>query len=346
MFIILTTITIILLAGVSIYSFDRTYYNSENETGNTTGNIYNGGLYVERDNKIYFSNEMDEGKLYVMSAFATGAAKVSDDKVRYINADGNYIYYVRVNQTKANNNDALFQYNNNGIYRIDESGLNLKVISNQPGAYLFLSGNDLYFQRYTVKNDLHFYRNKIDGTNERLLMEEELIPTRITEKRMYFAGNDDNPSLRYLDLSSYNDHTEIEGNITYPIYQDNFIYYIDGDQKNRLYRMKEDGSDPELLVKKSISSYNVTLDGRYLIYQISNKKGRSINRLNLTTMESELIREGNHSNIHVTTHNIFFKESKSNTTFIAPSVGKLYFTEFIPMDLEAEGKDKKSTDKD
>ena len=57
---ILFIITGLALAGILIYSYNRSYHNDEELIGNTSGNIYNGGLFCEKDCIIYFSNDNDD----------------------------------------------------------------------------------------------------------------------------------------------------------------------------------------------------------------------------------------------------------------------------------------------
>ena len=70
---IITTIIIILIAGCIgaggfiYYRNNKTTLNNENAVGNTSGNLINGGLFCEYDNKIYFANPNDYNKLYVIN---------------------------------------------------------------------------------------------------------------------------------------------------------------------------------------------------------------------------------------------------------------------------------------
>ena len=76
---------------------NRIVYNNDNAVGNTAGNLNNGGLFCEYNDKIYFANPYDYNKLYVMDSDCTNAMKLSDDSVGSINVCGNYIYYVKNN---------------------------------------------------------------------------------------------------------------------------------------------------------------------------------------------------------------------------------------------------------
>jgi len=110
--IILSVITVIGIIAVFAYSSNRTYLNDEDLVGNTAGNIYNGGLFCERDGRIYFSNDNDDGSLYVASSDLTKFKKLHNDKAVYINVDENYIYYLRANNTRENARGSIFVFNN------------------------------------------------------------------------------------------------------------------------------------------------------------------------------------------------------------------------------------------
>ena len=81
MLITLFIITAITIFGILYYSSGRTYLNDEELVGNTAGNIYNGGLFCERDGRIYFSNDNDDGSLYVMNSNSTNFKKLHTDRL-------------------------------------------------------------------------------------------------------------------------------------------------------------------------------------------------------------------------------------------------------------------------
>ena len=60
----ITALTIIIL----IYIISkRVPMNDENVVGNTPGNLYNGGLFLEMDGRVYFSNPLGNDSLYSMN---------------------------------------------------------------------------------------------------------------------------------------------------------------------------------------------------------------------------------------------------------------------------------------
>ncbi|MGF7145679.1 hypothetical protein HNQ56_004122 [Anaerotaenia torta] len=333
--ILLTMVTILALGGLLVYSSGRTYFNGEEEVGNTSGNIYNGGLFCERGGRIFFSNDMDDGSLYVMNSNLSNVKKISDDKSVFINADDNYIYYVRANNTRENQAGSILMFFNNGVYRLNHNGKGLKAFTGNPGAYLMLRGNNIYFQRYDVGTGLFLYRYQIDATRERMLVDDAVIPSTVIDNSLIYNGYSENHNINAMNLSSYTSHTKFEGNYYYPIFQGDYIYYMNLDDKYRIYRMNSDGSEPTRLVKERCFTYNITEDGRYLFYQVDNGKNNRICRLNLQTMESRTLMEGDFKQIHIAGGYVFFKDYDNTNTYIMDADGIIDISTFEPPNLSA-----------
>lgn len=331
--IILSAITIIAIAGVLVYNANRTYYNEDNKTGNTTGNIYNGGLFCEQNGRIFFSNDAADGSLYVMNSDLSNVKMIYDDKAVFINADDNYVYYVRANNTRDNHTSNILMFYNTGVYRINHRGKGLKSYTGNPGAYLMLHGNSLYFQRYDVGTGLYLYRYQIDGTMERLLLEDSVIPAAVIDNSLLYNGYSEDHNINALDLSSFTHHPKYEGKYYYPIFQDDYIYYLNMDEKYKIYRMKRDGTNPTLLVNERCSTYNITNDGKFLFYQVDNGKKNRICRMNLDTLVSETLLDGNYKQIHLTDNYVFFKDFDNTNTYIMDADGRVDISTFNPPNL-------------
>lgn len=332
-FITLTIITVLTIGGLLIYSSGRTYFNEEEEIGNTAGNIYNGGLFCEQDGKIYFSNDNADGSLYVTTPSFSKFEEISDDKAVYINADENYIYYVRANNTRENNNSSFLMFYNTGVYRIKQNGSGLMAFTGNPGAYLTLKGNNIFFQRYDVGIGLHLYKYQIDGSLERLMVKDAVIPAGVYNNSVFYTGYSQDHNISAVDLSSFTARTYFNGSFMYPIFTADYVYYIDIEDNYKIYRMLMDGTSPELLVKKRCSTYNITNSGKYLYYQIDDTKNNSIRRLNLETLQEELLLEGNYKQIHVTEDYVFFKDFNNSNTYIMEADGINAVNTFSPPNL-------------
>ena len=311
----LVIITVAVISGLFLYTNDRTYYNKPEELGNSAGNIYNGGLFCQQDDTIYFNYISDDGGLYSMNAVCENIKKITDKKAVYINADRHYLYYVLASSTLENKKASIMRFSNSGIYRISQNGSGLKVITGDPSAFLILKGDFLFSQRYNVKEGLTLYQNKIDGEEGRLLYKEAAVPAVVMDDFLYFVDKSKDNSISHTNLSSYTTRTALKGSYQFPIYMGDYIYYIDLNDHNYLYRMNKDGSDPTLLVNKPCSTYNITNSGKYLYYQISGTSKDRISRMNLENMKSETIKKGDYKQIHVTDNYVFFTDSKNKQIY-------------------------------
>ena len=122
----------IILIGIFIYfgtglATPKTKMNEGYVNGNTAGNLYNGGLFCESNGTIFFSNPSDGGKLYSMDSNGQNLKKLANDVATYINADENYVYYVRNNS--GNNLDFNFvAFHRNALVRMDRNGKNTIIL--------------------------------------------------------------------------------------------------------------------------------------------------------------------------------------------------------------------------
>ena len=108
---ILPIILILALCVLVIISYRsrQTVYNDEHTIGNSSGNLFNGGLFCEYDKHIYFSNPSDEGRLYVMNSNLSNLKKLSTDTADGINVAGKYIIYGRHNQNQNQTTENVFE---------------------------------------------------------------------------------------------------------------------------------------------------------------------------------------------------------------------------------------------
>ncbi len=326
----LTILTIAAVLGLFFYTKVHTYSNDGSETGNSSGNLYNGGLFCVQKDTIYFSNTDDGGSLYRMNLDCNDIQKVSDETAIYLNTDDNYLYYAKANDITQYSTKFYTMLNNNGIYRINYSGTELKLISSDPGAFLFLQGNDLFYEQYNVNLGYSLIQCKTDGAEERNLAMKSTIPFYYEDTSLYFNDNSKSGNINYMNLDSYNEKTYLTGSIVYPIFMNDYIYYINREDKY-IYRMKKDGSHPELLVKSPCLTYNITNTGNYLYYQTNGEETDLLGRINLETLEKETVKEGHFKQIQVTPYYVFFKSKYSKNTYMLLGDGSIHVKKFEPM---------------
>ena len=83
-------VIVLFLIGSAILSYlsGRVPANDISVTGNTAGNLNNGGLFAESEGRVYFSNAYDGGCLYSMNSDETDLKKLGSSSVNSINVGG------------------------------------------------------------------------------------------------------------------------------------------------------------------------------------------------------------------------------------------------------------------
>jgi hypothetical protein len=336
--IILAAVTLLGVVSVLTYSHGKTYRNDKNEIGNSSGNIYNGGLFCQKDDSIYFSNDDDDGCLYVMDSLCSRFRKISTDKAVYINVDHNYIYYARANNTREQPKRNFLAFNNTGIYRMSQNGSDLKCVSRMPGAYLTLAGNSLYYQGYDASVGLYLYHNGIECTNEKVLIRDAVIPAAVSGGWLYYTSNAGHYCINAMNLTTLAKQKLANGSFANPVFFGNYIYYMNMKDDYKIYRMNKNGSGSVRMVDARCCTFNITNNGLYLYYQVDGSHNNRICRLNLKTMESKTLSKGNYKQIHVTKNYVFFKNFDNSTTYYVSAEGSAQVSIFNPPHLRASGK--------
>ena len=88
-------IILFVLVGFTVLSSlsEKIPSNDISVTGNTAGNLNNGGLFAESNGKVFFANAYDNGCLYSMNADETDLQKLNEAQTSAINTGGDFIYY-------------------------------------------------------------------------------------------------------------------------------------------------------------------------------------------------------------------------------------------------------------
>lgn len=301
--------------GAWYYFSQKEYYNEDGTTGNTAGNLYNGGFFCEYDGVIYFSNPSDDGALYSMSSDCGQVKKISGDKVASINADGHYIYYSRRNYARKDANAGFLNFQSSGLYRITKNNGKLLLLLDCKNDISCLFGNTIYFRYYDDANKAQLYQVGIDGKNAGLVSKEPLIPASVRDDTLFYAGESSDHYLHGLDLANNGDYVYSYNFCYMPIAMPGWIYYISTQDNYSICRVGYDGSEPETLVSEFCTTYNITEDERYLFYQIDGGGDNRIVCLDLKTGVSTTLIDGDYNQIHVTSKYVFFRDFADTTTY-------------------------------
>lgn len=305
---ILTIIIIAVIAVLMINKDKVTLYSDSSTTGNTSCNLLNGGLFTQADNVIYFANPEDENKLYKMNANLTKVKKVYNDKVSYLNAAGNYIFYTRRNDKLKTTGNAILSLSTTGLFRINKNGTGLGRLYEDPTQVACLYGNNVYYQHYDHKRGLELYSAKIDGSENKQLKAEAIAPYSISSNTIYFSGWKKEHQIHSMNISG-NDHKVIyDGNCTSVIKLGDYIYFLAMDQNYNLCRIGLDGGTPEVIIQNKLATYNITNDGNIIFYQIDDGQKNGLYMYDLTSGTNTLISSGNYNFIHIISDYVFYEK--------------------------------------
>lgn len=328
--IILSVIAIgIISATVYNYFTARTILNDTYVNGNTAGNLYNSGLFCERNGMIYFSNPNDNNYLYSMTSDGQNVTMLYDDKASYINADDNYLYYVRNN----GNDDTQFSFlrvNTNSLCRYDLKSKKVTILDNDPCTYSSLVGNYIYYIHYDKSTASTLYRVKINGKEKEKVDKNPYLPCSANGQYLYYNGVENDHYIYQMDTSSGISNTLYMGNCYMPIVDSSNIFFMDCEQNYALTKLPLSGTTPEIIIKDRIDTFNVY--GNYIYFQKNNgESDAALCRINTDGSGFVVIKEGNFSNINVTSRYVYFNEfGIDNVTYQTPTGGDGTIEVFSP----------------
>ncbi len=304
---------IILLALVlsSVFSAlsSRIPHNDPSVTGNTAGNLNNGGLFAEEDGRVYFSNAYDGGCLYSMNADETDLKKLSTSSVSAINAAGDYLYYYM--DSSGGGTGLGYVLRTYGVYRSKTDGKNLTCLDRNAAVTMQLCGDYLYYQRYNNTDFTQLYKLKTDKSENTLVYDGVVNPASCHNGIIYFNGTERDHYLYALDTATDTISTLYQGNLWYPVWQDGYVYYMDVSSDYRLCRLSLSENTVEILTNDRADFFNVS--DFYIYYQRNSADQPALMRMGLDGSNPEIVAEGNYSNLNLTSAYAYFTSFGADT---------------------------------
>lgn len=323
-----TGIIILILAVSGIVSnlSSKVPHNDPSVTGNTAGNLNNGGLFAESAGRVYFSNAYDNGSLYSMNTDETDVQKLGSSRVNSINIGGNFLYYYV--DSEGNGGDGLgFVVRTYGIFRARLNGKSSQCLDRSASVTMQLCGDYLYYQRYNNKDFTKLYKVKTDKSDKVLVSDSIINPAAYSNGIIYFNGTESDHFLYALDTATDTISTVYQGNLWYPAYQDGYIYYMDVSENYRLCRYSLTGNTVEVLTNDRVDTFNV--GSQYIYYQRNSATEPALMRMLLDGSSPEVVAEGNYSDINLTSSYAYFHAFGEDTpVYHTPVNGSVNVTPF------------------
>ena len=301
---------LLLLVGFSVLKEvqERIPSNDISVTGNTGGNLNNHGLFAEADGRVYFSNAYDGGCLYSMNPDETDLKKLTSGSVNSINVGGNYLYYYL--DTSAGGKGLGYVVHTYGVYRSKLDGSSSKCLDRQAAVTMQLVGDYIYYERYNNTDFTRFYKIKTDKSGQELVSDEIINPNACHNGIIYYNGTDQDHNLYALDTRTDRASLLLEGNICYPVYAYDYIYYMDASSNYRLCRYSLSTGVVEVLTEDRVDTYNV--GSGYIYYQRNDAATPALMRMEADGSNPEIVAPGIYSDINLTSRYAYFHEFNSD----------------------------------
>lgn len=311
---------------------NRVPSNDISVTGNTAGNLNNQGLFCELDGRVYFSNAYDYGCMYSMNTDETDLKKLVSSKVTNINAAGNFVYYFM--DSSSGGSGFGYVLRTFGIYRTKLNGKNTVCLLRDGCTSMQLAGDYLYYLRYNNTDYSKFYKIKTDKSENILVSDELINPAACHNGIIYYNGTEKDHYLYALDTRTDTVSTVYQGNLWYPVYKDDYIYYMDVSSNYRLCRYSLISNVVEVLTPDRVDAFNV--GGSYIYYQKNDAAEPALMRMRLDGSEPEIVAMGNYENINITSQYVYFNEfNKETPVYHTPAEGPVYVDTFAAAEAAA-----------
>ena len=295
----------LVIIGLVIYFQIKTrmQYNDNNVTGNTAGNLNNGGTFCEDNGILYFSNPYDGNKLYSMNSDCSNPKKLIDDRISSINVHGNYIYYVKNNAIgKAAN--AVLSSDLSGVFRCNLDGTKIVSLYDNISSSISLCGNYIYYQHNDKKTASTLYRIKINNSDDKLISKVDYNPSSYYDGKLYFSSVKNDHNIYTLDTKTNFISSYYTGNTSLADMQGTYLYYIDLDKGSSLVRRNTANDTIELLTSGHCINYNIY--GNKMFF-LKDGDDAGLFRMNIDGSNLELIVSGNFNNLQCTSNYTFFQ---------------------------------------
>lgn len=322
------------LVLVILRSLDFTPGNDITATGNTAGNLYNGGFFCEYEEDIYFSWPGDDHRVYCMKPDGTlNRTNITD--AFSINICNGYLYYGR-NGAKGESRSFL-DGRPFGVYRVSLKSGRSKALCPSLAAYVCLSGNDLFLQEYT-DTSYYFTRVNIKDANDIERISSVGYPISCAENGyLYYAEQVGNHNIYRYDTRTGNASLFYEGNCFQPVYDNGLLYYIDLADGYALKCYDTATGQLTVIIQDRCINYNVS--GSVVFYQIENPDTGhfGLYRNNTTGTAPELITNMSCRYINIAGDYAYFQYFTDTYTFYRVGLtGPAQITQFQPDVLNAE----------
>lgn len=287
-------------------------------TGNSAGNLYNKGLFVEDDKNIYFANLYDNGCLYRMDKNLGNIRKLSKDSVHYLNLDNgsDFLYYSRVNYLNNTLGGTGFDLATAGIYRYKIKNGSLTQFYRNTAGTVLLFGNHLFFQTHGDDGDFDLSGICVTTNKPKISPYSTgyFVPVSTRDNLIFYSGVEENHCLYTFDVSSKETTLYADVDAYQPIATKDGVYFLSLSDNYSLCFLPNGETTPRILSDARIFTYNLSADGKTIYYQVDKENSR-ICRFDPETGTETTLLTGDFCNLNTVSDYLFFTDYKEITCY-------------------------------
>lgn len=310
---------------ITIYLLSvRTPKNPPGTVGNTAGNLYNDGLFCERDGVVYFSNIAEGGSLYSMNVDESNPRLLQPQNARNILADGNHIYFFH---TGAAVKSSFGQVPGMKAFaRCDLKGKKFKSLTTDVVISAQLVDNLLYLLT-TDSSGATFSRMNTDKSDWVKLGREVIDPACAREGKIYYNGTTNDHYLYCLDTATDTVSQVWRGNLWFPVLEGDYVYYLDVANNYRLCRYHMSAHEITVLTRERVDCFNV---GHGYIYYQTNGSNPALKCMPTDGSDSFTVAQGIYTKINLTSQYAYFRPFDGESMTYHSPLGSTLVEVFIP----------------
>lgn len=259
-------------AGVKVDGTDYIEYRKIDD-------IFFGGCYGFLNGYIYYTKDF---KLYRMDQNGKNQTKITNFAIYNLRTGGNYVYFTRDIDGDIGS-----------IYKLINGQDNFVEVTKDPAYVLDIVGDTAYY--YMLSSGTVYAYDGISGKAESVIYggytDYLFNPNENFNVISYTIESDDEAVGGIFTLESKGGpKTQISSySGKCMAYYDGYIYYINTDQLNQLYRVKMDGTDEQCVSEEFVYDYiSLDITDNYL-YFLSDSDYDRIYRINLSDLTQECI---------------------------------------------------------
>lgn len=241
--------------------------------------IFFGGCYGFLNGYIYYTKDF---KLCRMDQEGKNQKKITDFKIYNLRAQGNYVYFTRDIDGDIGS-----------IYKLKSGEADYVEVTKDPAYVLDIVGDTAYY--YMLSSGTVYAYDGVKGTAESIIYggytDYLFNPQDDFNVISYTIESDDEAVGGIFTLNAQGGpKTQISSySGKCMVYYEGYIYYINTDQLNQLYRVKIDGTSEECVSEEFIYDYiSLDITDNYL-YFLSDSDYDRIYRINLTDLTQECV---------------------------------------------------------